>query len=896
MEKALPVAIAAIGVFLSCSEKATAQFVNSPTARWGHCIVFDTARGKAVLWGGRETTGSQSFSNETWEWDGAAWERIPTNTSPPAQAYGAMVYDSARSVSLFYGNGETWEYDGVDWQRFNGPSPSARFHHAMAYDSARGRTVMFGGSVVPSQGDALAETWEFDGTQWFQRSASSPPARSHHAMAYHVGTARTVLFGGQPPLNNGNIFLSDMWTWDGSNWSQRSPAVRPPARTTHGMTYHAGLDRIFLTGGWSGTAPGDADTWSWDGFNWTQINSAIPPFRRAWTGHQFVYDNQRNEMLLFGGCGPYPEIPDTWTFDGQDWTPKLGFVRQPGTRSLIATTPALPVAAAESLATQAGAGLVTVRRQSEQDWIWSNYGGRDLWIGLNDRTSEGTYEWASGEPVTYTNWAPGRPSGGTSRNVVAMRSSSAGAWADETGTASYVAVLEKDVPGAGGYEEIYPSLLTTSQGPPPLDDPAIAPLPNGGALFFGGINADGPSYPTYELHGSVWSQTYSIVNPLPRVRHAIARDARRANNLMFGGVDHAGTVLDDTWTYRDGTWTFRGVQNRPSARTDHSLSWDPNLGVCILFGGKDASGATLGDMWRWNGSAWTRLTPSVLPPARHSHQIALDPRRGRLVLFGGERDGVLLNDGWEWDGAAWTEITPAQPNWRPDPLADFGMDYDPRSERIVLFGGNTSSGCSAEFWSWDGSQWVLSYSDGAMPSARHGHHMFFDVAQNELRLYGGGCGGSSTDELWKIDLPVQHRYSQFGVGCQGTVGVPALAADPTTQPVLGQPFKVDLTGIPGSPANIPFIIIGFSKTEWAGGALPLDLGIIGMPGCQLLTSSEEVRTVANLAGRASISFVIPQQTTLLGVSTFLQGAVTDRFANLQGLIVSNGVEIFIGDR
>ena len=61
-----------------------------------------------------------------------------------------------------------------------------------------------------------------------------------------------------------------------------------------------------------------------------------------------------------------------------------------------------------------GGNLATVNNAAENTWIvstFSNFGGipRGLWIGLTDAVSEGTFVWASGEPVVYTNWARGEP-------------------------------------------------------------------------------------------------------------------------------------------------------------------------------------------------------------------------------------------------------------------------------------------------------------------------------------------------------------------------------------------------------------------------------------------------------------------------------------------------------
>jgi hypothetical protein len=76
---------------------------------------------------------------------------------------------------------------------------------------------------------------------------------------------------------------------------------------------------------------------------------------------------------------------------------------------------------AESDAQAIGGHLVTVRSQAEEDWIantFSKYGGiaRGLWIGFYDPTQDANgashaanFVWVSGEPVSYTAWAPFEP-------------------------------------------------------------------------------------------------------------------------------------------------------------------------------------------------------------------------------------------------------------------------------------------------------------------------------------------------------------------------------------------------------------------------------------------------------------------------------------------------------
>lgn len=69
---------------------------------------------------------------------------------------------------------------------------------------------------------------------------------------------------------------------------------------------------------------------------------------------------------------------------------------------------------AETQAAALGGHLVTVNDAAENTWVYetfSHFSGEDryLWIGLNDAAQSGTFVWASGEPVSYTNWDVDQP-------------------------------------------------------------------------------------------------------------------------------------------------------------------------------------------------------------------------------------------------------------------------------------------------------------------------------------------------------------------------------------------------------------------------------------------------------------------------------------------------------
>jgi len=64
---------------------------------------------------------------------------------------------------------------------------------------------------------------------------------------------------------------------------------------------------------------------------------------------------------------------------------------------------------AQAQATELSGNLVTINNEAEEQWLRDTFGGgQSFWIGINDRASEGKFEWVSGETTDYTNWGNSR--------------------------------------------------------------------------------------------------------------------------------------------------------------------------------------------------------------------------------------------------------------------------------------------------------------------------------------------------------------------------------------------------------------------------------------------------------------------------------------------------------
>lgn len=145
-------------------------------------------------------------------------------------------------------------------------------------------------------------------------------------------------------------------------------------------------------------------------------------------------------------------------------------------------------------------------------------------------------------------------------------------------------------------------------------------------------------------------------------------------------------------------------------------------------------------------------------------------------------------------------------------------------------------------------------------------------------------------EAW-TDLVFQRmpgEFQTFGTGCAGQFGVPVLDAG-TNVPRLGQPFPMTIGNLCPTALNVAWGVVGAGNTWWNGQPLPVDLGIVGMPGCMLWIEPfpGASQTLTNLGGTALWSLPIPLAAPLAGLTFYVQAMALEPGANPLGATVTN---------
>ncbi len=200
---------------------------SGPSRRFGASIAYDPQRGRAVLFGGAEF--GRGALADTWEWNGRKWNR--QSSSGPIPAYSvAMAYDPRRQAVMLFGGGVTggavelrqfWQWKNRRWQEvMTSTIPEQRAEAALMFDARQGQLILTGGYSIPLDETPFMQTWDFDGTDWRLLSTDGPGNRAAHAMVADPVTGGLLLFGGFETQTSSYEPLNELWSWDGSIWSE----------------------------------------------------------------------------------------------------------------------------------------------------------------------------------------------------------------------------------------------------------------------------------------------------------------------------------------------------------------------------------------------------------------------------------------------------------------------------------------------------------------------------------------------------------------------------------------------------------------------------------------------------------------------------------------------------
>lgn len=124
----------------------------------------------------------------------------------------------------------------------------------------------------------------------------------------------------------------------------------------------------------------------------------------------------------------------------------------------------------------------------------------------------------------------------------------------------------------------------------------------------------------------------------------------------------------------------------------------------------------------------------------------------------------------------------------------------------------------------------------------------------------------------------------FGAGCGG-IGQPATIQVTSLWP--GQLATLQVNNLPANKAAS--LILGGSKAQWGGLALPVPLGVIGMPGCELLVSIDNYLVFATGNGTPSFTFPVPLDPGLAGQDVYMQVMHEQPGLNPLGMAMSRGL-------
>ena len=268
-------------------------------------------------------------------------------------------------------------------------------------------------------------------------------------------------------------------------------------------------------------------------------------------------------------------------------------------------------------------------------------------------------------------------------------------------------------------------------------------------VFFGGEAASGNLRDLWQLTLAPayhWERLEATgTGPVDRFGFSYAYDSSRRRLLVFGGQLAPG-YSSEVWALAlagTPTWSLVTAAGGPSGRNFAAMAYDPVRDRLVLHGGRNAGGA-LSDTWALSLAgtpAWSALAPAGSPPtARYGHATAYDPVRDRLLFFGGRSSSSVYGDLWSLSlsgSPTWSPVTSS--GAAPLPSAFASATYDAVHDDLVVVGGSDGSGVAhAHALDCATAAWTDLAPFGAPFAARSGQTATYDPVHGALVVFSGG--------------------------------------------------------------------------------------------------------------------------------------------------------------
>jgi Galactose oxidase, central domain len=263
----------------------------------------------------------------------------------------------------------------------------------------------------------------------------------------------------------------------------------------------------------------------------------------------------------------------------------------------------------------------------------------------------------------------------------------------------------------------------------------------------------------YDLRADTWTRvTTEGKAPAPRFGHT-GTWVPGVGLVVWSG--QAGSdFFNDAWAYEPATGRWRRLPTNgavPKARYGSCAALGPDGRLWISHGFTEDTGR-FADSWAYDFTArrWFDETPTGKVATIRCLHDCLWTRDGRFLIYAGQTTGApAIGDLWarEVEGD-WTRIQDVPPPARQlYALAIGGAGQG--TERAYIFGGGDEDRAKlADLWSLElnGLAWREETPTGRPPSARSGATMVADPSGSRLLLFGGQTTSGALDDLWELSL------------------------------------------------------------------------------------------------------------------------------------------------